>query len=281
MFTWTSCSFWVFFFLRRSRRTTCLRWRRPWWLSVLTGCSRRPAKSSSRTVPSKLTGAWSVLCLVIYFVKGMIHPKIPSFFRMLQYNVLWTRKLSGNGGDEILTVMIMDYRFWGNCSFNQTTSRMHCFDRFGRIFWDYGGFNDMKRLIYIYIFFFPKIKGTKTPEQEQSKAEHPPKVLIKAYKTWVLFFWTHLWNGWRHVRSVNIPLTVQRLSCLPPSPFVVHCSLQWTTQVAVQSSPLSSLLCLRSRGILRSKWGRGKGKMQQVPFLSMKKNPLIKIAGSR
>lgn len=51
-------------FLRCSRRTTCLRWRRPWWLSVQRGCSRRPAKSSSRTVPSKLTGVPSVL---VYF----------------------------------------------------------------------------------------------------------------------------------------------------------------------------------------------------------------------
>lgn len=64
VFTWISC---VFFLC--SQRTTCLRWRRPWWLSAQRGCSRRPAKTSSRTVPSKIAGFLriSLLFFWIYF----------------------------------------------------------------------------------------------------------------------------------------------------------------------------------------------------------------------
>lgn len=47
-------------FLCCSRRITFLRWRRPWWLSAARGCSRTPAKSFSRTVPSKITRGPSV-----------------------------------------------------------------------------------------------------------------------------------------------------------------------------------------------------------------------------
>lgn len=63
-----SPGFHVFFFLC-SQRTTCLRWRRPWWLSAQRGCSRRPAKTSSRTVPSKIAGFLriSLLFFWIYF----------------------------------------------------------------------------------------------------------------------------------------------------------------------------------------------------------------------
>lgn len=54
----------VFFLLGCSQKTMCLRLRRPWWPSALRSYSRRLAKSSSRTVPSKITAVPSVL---VYF----------------------------------------------------------------------------------------------------------------------------------------------------------------------------------------------------------------------
>lgn len=61
VFTWISCVFSLC-----SQRTTCLRWRRPWWLSAQRGCSRRPAKTSSRTVPSKIAGFLRI-CLLFFW----------------------------------------------------------------------------------------------------------------------------------------------------------------------------------------------------------------------
>lgn len=51
---WRCVSFSFVSVALRSQRTTCRRWRRPWWLSVQRGCSTKPARSSSRTVPSKI-----------------------------------------------------------------------------------------------------------------------------------------------------------------------------------------------------------------------------------